>query len=110
MNSYGYDNVLQKNESAPYIRTKRPVVQIPEEDSFSIEIEGVSVVETTEFLQALDLYFAAVFMFNLSYARKVAKFSTFVQNFWLGMKDSNVTKQMRRLYAQLLRGNAQQNK
>ena len=68
------------------------MVQLPEEDTFYIHIEGVDVVQTTEFVRALDLYFAALFMFNMSYATKVSKFCTFVQNFLLGVKDTKTSK------------------
>ena len=81
-------------------------VQLPEEDRFVICVEEVEVVHTDDFLSALELYFAVVFMLNLSYATKITKFSTFVQHFWLGIRDSNVSKQMRRLYAQLVKGKA----
>ena len=97
---------LQSGDPGAHIRTRRPTVQLPEEDRFVICVEEVEVVHTDDFLSALELYFAVVFMLNLSYATKITKFSTFVQHFWLGIRDSNVSKQMRRLYAQLVKGKA----
>ena len=96
--------LFQKSDSALYIKTSRPVTQLPQEDSFSLQLEGLKLVETTDFFTAVELYFEAVFMFDIRYPQKMAKFSTFVQNFWLGIRDGNATKQMRKLNAQLVQG------
>lgn len=79
-------------------------MQLPQEDRFTVVVEGIRCVETMEFFKALDHFFSVMFMFDLKYPHKLKRFSAFVQHFFLGMRDSGVTKQMRQLYGQLLSG------
>ena len=88
---------------APYIRTKRPLTGIADEDSFTIVIENIPVVSTNELFRAFELYFSAVFVFNVEYNQDVRKTSIFMQNFFLSIKDKNVSKTMRNLYATLIK-------
>lgn len=80
-----------------------PLERLAEEDTFQLILEGVTVVSTNELFKAIFLYFVVIFMFDLHYGETVARTSTFLQNFFFGLKDNRVTKQMRSFYAQILR-------
>lgn len=92
-------------DPAPYIKVKRPLTEFPEEDTFMVYVDKVKLVES-EFFKSLDIYFAAVFIFNLKYPSNVTKFCTFLQNYFLQIYDSGCSRAMKRLYRELLNGEA----
>ena len=96
------DNVSFQTAVCPlFIETRQPLPHILEEDHFTLVAEGVHVVTTNELLKCLDLYFCSTFMFNIKYFERIKKTCCFIQNFFLSIKDANVTKSMRTLYALL---------